>query len=234
MKKQEGKIFGDNSGRSCFTIRIINKNEITGLEKPVPHKGYALPAFRPGSTFDVVLSIQSTPEFSLEHLVALFELTAILGGFGKRSRRAMGGVKILKKSLDSQDESNQNDIDTAYILNLINLFSSYYQKNENTIINTYQGTMQQYPWIKEIEFRKKTNKNIPVLTSNVTNQLHGRQGYPNNLAHANGQSRFASPIIVSVLHNEDTPIITTMNTVPFNGSFKADSSLQTEFKNNIL
>lgn len=230
LKQQEGKIFGDNGGRSCFTIRIMNENKGQGQEKPV----YTLPAIKRGSTFDVVLSIQEIPEFSLKHLAALFELTAILGGLGKRSRRAMGGVKIVKKVIYGQPELPLNDIDSKYILNLIGLFSPHYQNRENTIFYVYQGAKLNYPWIKVIEIGEKSNKDITKITSDATNQLHGRQGYSNNIGHAKGQERFASPIIVSVFYDIYTPIITTMNTVPFKGNFNADSSLQTEFKKRIL
>lgn len=234
LKQQEGKIFGDNSGRSCFTIRIINKNEDQGQEKPVPHKGYTLPAIKSGSTFDIILTIQETPKFSYKHLAALFELTTILGGFGKRSRRAMGRVKILKKTIGLQAESAPSSIDATYILNLINCFSTHYQKNENTIFNAYQGTMQQYPWIKMIEIGENSNTEITKITSDATNQLHRRQGYANNLGHAKGKKRFASPIVVSVAHDRFRSIITTMNTVPTNDHFTADNDLQTEFKKKIL
>lgn len=234
LKKREGKIFGDNGRRSCFTIRIINKNEKQGQEKPVPHKGYPLTAIKSGSTFDVVLTIQETPEFSYKHLAALFELTAILGGLGKRSRRAMGGVKIVKKVIYGQPELPPNNIDSKYILNLIGFFSPHYQNRENTIFYVYQGAKLNYPWIKTIEIGEKSNKDITKITSDATNQLHGRQGYSNNIGHAKGQERFASPIIVSVFYDIYTPIIITMNTVPFKGNFNADSSLQTEFKKRIL
>lgn len=235
LKRREGKIFGDNGGRSCFTIRIINKNENQGQERPVPHKGYTLSAIRPESTFEVLLSIQETPEFSFNHLVALFELTAILGGFGKRSRRAMGGVKILKKTIGTQTESPQNNIDTTYILNLINLFSTHYQKKENTIFNVYQGAMQQYPWIKMIEIGENKGKNIPNHTSNVTHQQKNKYGqsYEPNLGHAfNG--RFASPIIVSTVNDNNTPIITTMNTIPDRSHGNLNVLIQNDFKQSIF
>lgn len=236
LKKREGKIFGDNSGRSCFTIRIINKNENHRQEKPVPHKNHTLPAISQESTFDIVLSIQESPGFSAKHLAALFELTTTLGGFGKRNRRAMGGVKILKKMIGGQVESTQDNIDTTYILNLINLFSPHYQKNQNTISHTYQGAMQQYPWIKQIDIGENRDKNIPNVTSEITHSLKGKYGksYELNLGYAFKGGRFASPIIVSVINEDNTPIVTTMNTVPSSGKFNVDASLQTEFKKKIL
>lgn len=235
LKKQEGKIFGDNNKRSCFTIRITNKNEHQGQEKPVPHKGYTLSAIKSGSTFEVVLTIQETPEFSCKHLAAIFELTTLLGGFGKRSRRAMGGVKILKRTIGSQTEPTQDSIHTAYILNLINLFSTHYQKKENTIFNIYQGTMQQYPWVKMIEIGENKGKNIPNHTSDVTHKQKEKYGqsYEPNLGHA-FKGRFASPIIVSVADDDKTPIITTMNTVPDRGHEDLNAFVQNDFKQSIF
>ncbi|MEZ4955197.1 MAG: type III-B CRISPR module RAMP protein Cmr1 [Saprospiraceae bacterium] len=230
----EGKIFGDNSHRSCFTIRIQNRNQIDFKTKPVPHKNYPLPAIKQGSTFDVVLSIQETPDFTANHLSALFELIVVLGGFGKRTRRAMGGVKITSKKLNDKEVA-VSELTIDYIAILIGNFNKHFQKHQNSLINTFQGTMQKYPWIKQIEIGEDKRRDVPSQTSDTTHTLKGkyRQAYEPNLGHA-FKGRFASPIIVSVIGNSNTPVITTLNTVPDRGHRDLDNFIQEDFKKNIL
>ena len=68
----EGKIFGDNSNRSCFSVRIQNRNQIDFETKPVPHKHYKIPAILQGSTFSVTLLVNEIPDFSATQVTALF------------------------------------------------------------------------------------------------------------------------------------------------------------------
>lgn len=235
LHDKEGRIFGDNANRSCFTIRIANRIVTTEQFKPVPHKDYKISAIQPESSFDVVLGLMGNRELSFDQLSALFELCAVLGGFGKRSRRAMGGFRILSKQQNGKEKVKVENLNVDYILNLIGCFSKNFQKNQNKIINIYQGTMQKFPWIKQIEVGEDKGRNIPVVTSNITHQLKGkyRQAYEPNLGHA-FRGRFASPVIVSVFKDEHIPIITTLNTVPDRGDRDLDTSIQNEFKRNIL
>lgn len=230
----EGRIFGNNSNRSCFTVRIQNRSQIDFKTKPVPHKHYQVPAIRQGSTFDVVLFVKGIPEFSANHTAALFELATILGGFGKRQRRAMGSVKINAKKI-YENEIAIPELTIDYLLELISHFNKHFQKHQNSIINVYQGTMQKYPWIKQIDIGSDRGHDIPLHTSNTTHILKGkfRRAYEPNLGHA-FKGRFASPVIVSVLGNSNIPVITTLNTIPDRGFRDLDASIQNEFKRNIL
>jgi CRISPR-associated protein Cmr1 len=177
--------------------------------------------------------IQEKTDFNVSHLNALFELTTILGGLGKRTRRAMGGVKIIAKKMNNK-EVLLPELTIDYIAELVGKFNKHFQKHQNSLINTFQGIMQKYPWIKQIEIGNDKGQNIQDTTSRTTNKLHGKSGYENNLGHAKGKNRCASPIIVSVLSNPSTPVITTLNTVPFSGNFTTDNNLQNDFKSNIL
>jgi len=235
LKKREGEIFGDNSSRSCFTIRITDRQINVGESIPVPHKRYKISSINKGSTFSVIFSIIESESFNIGKLKSLFEITTILGGYGKRSRRAMGSIKIMKVESEGRTLPYENHIDSTYVFNLLQKHSTHFQKREQSIFLAYQGTMQPYPWIRQIEFGNDSGKNIPNLTSKTTHDLHGKYGqsYEPNLGHAS-KGRFASPVIVSVYENENTPIITTLNTIPDRGQGNLDKFIQENFKKCIL
>jgi CRISPR-associated protein Cmr1 len=243
LKKREGQIFGGTDkgmGRSCFAIRLTSRHNIPIVQaKSVPHKGNTSASIQLETKFEITFSIMPFKGdgfvFGIEELKSLFELSAILGGYGKRSRRAMGCVKInsIKESIEvKQYEKN---IDNSSVLTLLQKHSPHYKVQGESIFLTYQGTMQPYPWIRQVQVGQESDKNIPNHTSNVTHRLHGEYGqsYEPNLGHAN-RGRFASPVIVSVYDNANTPIITTLNTVPDRGHRDLDRFIQDDFKNSIL
>lgn len=240
MHTLEGQIFGDNSQRSCFSIRVnAAKPDHNFQAKPVPHKNYTIGAIAPRTNFTVTLCWSHTPAFSFQKLCALFELTALLGGLGKRSRRAMGSFSIIEKVQDDQQQALQHTVKVDYIHSLIQLFSPHYQQQpggQPKIINTYQGTLPRYPWIKQIDIGQPKNTGaVPSITSNVTHHMKNKYGHPYevNLGHA-FRGRFASPVFVSVVENQQTPIITTLYTEPDRNHRLLDASIQQEFKKNIL
>lgn len=239
LRKREGAIFGDTSHRSCFTIHLINKKGINIRQStPVPHKSYALSAISANNVFEVKFML--TPihtneiEFGLNHLQSLFELVAILGGFGKRVRRGMGGFHVTAITTNGLLVPYDKKEDLTSIFILIKHHSKYYQQSDSAILLNYNGQMQPYPWINKIQIGNP-DQDITRKISDTTHRLKNRYGqqYEPNLGHAfNG--RFASPIYVSVLSDGETPIITSLNTVPERGKRDLDASIQDEFKNNIL
>jgi CRISPR-associated protein Cmr1 len=243
MKKREGEIFGGTDkgmGRSCFTVRLTNRQNITVVQaKSVPHKNNTSSSIQHGTRFDITFSILPFKGegfvFGLDELKSLFELTAILGGYGKRSRRAMGCVKINSTKEPIDVKQYEKTIDNSSVLSLLQKHSTHYKIQGESIFLSYQGTMQPYPWIRQIQIGEESDKNIPNHTSDVTHQLHGKYGqsYEPNLGHAN-RGRFASPVIVSVYDNANTPIITTLNAIPDRGDRDLDKFIQDDFKNNIL
>lgn len=237
LHRKEGLIFGNNAQRSCFSIRVTGSRFTATDAKPVPHKDYPLPAIPTNTRFEVSLCWSENPTFSFDNLCTLFELTALLGGLGKRSRRAMGGFAITAKVSDGQIMPLHTDISTSYLHGLLKQFSPHFQllAEKSTIINTYQGVVAKYPWIKQVEIGASRNRSVPNHTSSVTHQLkikHG-QAYEPNLGHA-FKGRFASPVFVSVVMNANTPIITSLHTEPDKGHSLLDTSIQNEFKQSIL
>jgi len=92
LHRQEGEIFGNTEGRSSFSIRIKPKILTSKSQNALPHrpKPVNLNGFKENQTFEVTISGQN-----LELIKNLFILATTLGGFGQRSRRGFGSVKIV-------------------------------------------------------------------------------------------------------------------------------------------
>jgi hypothetical protein len=212
-----------------------------GRENMVPHKSPPMPkpAFNAGNQFKVIFQIMpvtlnAQKTFGLEELKSLFELFVILGDIGKRSRRAMGACKILSSEENGKVTTVNAPIDLNHIHGLLKKHTPNYSITNNKLVMIYGGSMQYYPWIKQIQIGKPKDKPIQVVTSYATNALHGKykQQYEPNLGHA-FKGRFASPIYVSAI-DKTTAIITTLNTIPDRNSGDVDTFIQEEFKNKIL
>jgi len=241
LRKQEGEIFGDNNNRSKFTL-FTNELRITkGQSKPTPHRSFQIPCMTVGSTFEVVLRLPvETLQWDLGKCKALFELTCILGDFGKRARRGMGSVHITNckitsshpKWLDFQWE--QTPVTISRIHNLLQTFSSFYTIRNNAIYHQFSGSMQYYPWIRQIELGKP-NANLLMRISDTTHNIKASSTltYEASLGHAKG-GRFASPIYVTAIKGSLRPLITTLNTVPDRPQNHISGQLQERFKQNIL
>jgi CRISPR-associated protein Cmr1 len=234
LKRLEGEIFGDTSRRSRFSISVIPKNIELGKQKPVAHKRYVFPCMMPQSTFEVTFRIPNKDEtkWGMEKCSNLFELVTILGGFGKRVRRGMGCVDIVKCS---NENWRKQDNSLEHIYNLIKTFSNHYTLRDNSIYINFSGGMQYYPWIRQIELGEH-NPNILEDISDTTHSLHANNNqrvYEASLGHAKG-GRFASPIYVSVAKGSTKPVITTLNPIPDRSGRDISSRLQDEFKDRIL
>ncbi|PSJ75862.1 type III-B CRISPR module RAMP protein Cmr1 [Sphingobacteriales bacterium UPWRP_1] len=234
LKKQEGEIFGDNNNRSKFTLLLKELKLIKGESAPIPHKGYKLPCFMPSSTFEVTLTVPvALLYWNIEKCKALFELTCILGDLGKRARRGMGSISIVKSKEGNNDEQQAPKININYIFSLIRQFTPHYSIANNTIRINFSGSMQYYPWIKQVQIGQPSDKLLMTI-SQTTHNLKAKNSfvYEASLGHAKG-GRFASPVYVSVLKGS-VPIITTLNTIPDRQSKDISLRLQDDFKNAIL
>ncbi len=240
LKKQEGEIFGDNNNRSKFTLFIKEVNLIPDNAAPTPHRGYTMPCIKEGSTFEVILNIPvETKQWNIEKCKALFELTCILGDFGKRARRGMGSVHITNCEITnnhskSDSQWKQTPVTIPHIHRLLQTFSSFYTLRNGAIYHSYSGSMQYYPWIKQIQLGEP-NANLLMTISQTTHNIKGANSfqYEASLGHAKG-GRFASPVYVSVVKGSLKPIITSLNTIPDRNSRDISLRLQEDFKNAIL
>lgn len=249
LKTLEGEIFGgteDAMGRSKVIIRIDEHSQTEANLKInndallVPHKPFMkAKAIVPKQEFKIILGLtRKVDSFDIDKLANLFWLTCTLGGFGKRTRRGMGSVKIKSYQIDNQKIINQ-EINNQEILKALQKVTNdeLFLIQNNMIISDFRK-YNAYPYIKSIEIGR-TNSQVLEKISNTTHQVHQNSNYnvyEASLGYAS-RGRFASPIYVSTVQTEEgsKPIVTTLNTVTERERQNMVSpQLQTEFKNNIL
>jgi CRISPR-associated protein Cmr1 len=239
LKDLEGQIFGNTEKRASFAIRVLMSESTIfkmGEEKPVPHKNYTIPAIQK-TEFKVIISLISEKNIKISQLRSLFEIFCLLGGLGKRVRRGMGSLRILNYQVEKEPVQLYSNLITLNdILKLINQYSPYYSISNGIIRMSYSGRMSYYGWIKQIQIGKpKIQQKVITIVSDTTHRFHQKYGfrYEPNLGHAY-KGRFASPIYVSVINDDKTPIITTLNTIPDRAIGELDGFMQDSFKNTIL
>lgn len=249
LKRMEGEIFGgtgDNSSRSKVLIRVSQENQLHAERSElVPHKSIQQQAFSIGQEFKVHLSLvgnesdeKEQVKFELGDLKALFGITCILGGLGKRARRGMGSINIL--NAESKKTKFQNvfpaEINLKYILDLISKFSPFYVLANDSINFTYSGRSERYGFIKQIQLGegKETTRLLRTI-SNATHEVKQRSGYAYDPSMGYAfDGRYASPIYVSIIKGSARPIITTLNTAPEKNENQDSQLIQEDFKNRIL
>ena len=103
LKREEAKIFGSSDGddgRAKFRLVIKNRNLTNGMSPLLPRKEkQPAECLNAKSTFNMKLSGRNTS--IMEKARKVLELSAILGGLGRRSRRGSGSYFI----------EDENDVD---------------------------------------------------------------------------------------------------------------------------
>ena len=232
LKKREGEIFGDNNHKSKFTLFVKELNLKIGKAAPTPHRSFEISCIKEGSTFQVTLNIPvETPQWNMEKCKLLFELTCILGDFGKRARRGMGSVDIIACS---DPKWEKKTITITHIHQLLQAFNPFYVLRNGAIYHSYSGSMQYYPWIRQIQLGEPKS-NLLMDISRTTHNVKALSSatYEASLGHAKG-GRFASPVYVTVVKGSLRPLITSLNTIPDREGQYISLRLQDEFKNSIL
>lgn len=230
LKQRETEIFGGTERRSKFIIQVPNKELQFSEVKLVPHhhKSFKPPAFKIGQTFTVHLGVADNQNFNAEQLKALFILVCTLGGFGKRTRRGMGSIRL--KEIDKVAFSCTTLKEIFNHLEKIN--KGKFRLDQEGLILSNFGQPENYPYIKQIQLGSRTVDLMKISTA--THDFKGTKNYEPSLGYAGKDGRFASPIYASMIlvGNELRPIITTLNAVPDKGH--PDPKLQEEFRNAIL
>jgi CRISPR-associated protein Cmr1 len=221
LRTQEAEIFGrggDKARRSCLIIKTTHPEWDKNFRAELlPHKKQgSTKAFNPKTpqSFQVNLSLTRLFEdFDINRLEALFVLTFALGGFGKRSRRGFGSVRIVKKN----DVMFQMPCDLSAILEYVLKFNRDYRydsQNDRILLvkpDLLNGKYQKvYPYIEEIRIGNDYNSGFE-LVERIGESSHA---YQTNL---NGcpSPRFASPTYVSTLKDKTDktqyyPVITSL------------------------
>jgi CRISPR-associated protein Cmr1 len=158
----------------------------------------------------------------------VFFLSTILGGFGKRSRRGFGSIKIIEPK-ELNFENFQKEELLRKILETLNQIDNHYEIRSSKIVNRKLGG--NYPWIKEIEIGKEHN-DWKTLLEKIGKATHKHK----DPSLGNSSPRMASPIYVSVVKLKDGyyPIVTTLNSYfPQNyGGWNLNK--QNDFKREVL
>jgi CRISPR-associated protein Cmr1 len=136
LKKQEDEIFGNTEKKSSFSINLSNIALKKELKNPIPHKkkgdkGYHQKnAFIENQTFQVIFRGKN-----LELISNIFKLSTLLGGFGQRSRRGFGSIRI------KGDDTLVSIEEIEKLIKSINLKFEYNHRNKSK--------NEQYPYIKK-------------------------------------------------------------------------------------
>lgn len=253
LKKTEAGIFGGTGkgeGKSTFGIRM---NCIGPLRlkkyQLLPHhsgdgncfcvaandgrcrKGMKRTAISPGQEFSVEFT-SIRPHLALEQLKALFILTSILGGLGKRSRRGFGSFAV--NAIDGLKLNRE--VNLEYVFELLEFLApGKYRLGQNTIVLN-SACRGKYPFIKEIAIGRRYGsaeellKAIGSASHDYDEDCLGFVGAGEIKGH-----RLASPVCVSVICGDAgfRPVITTLHTES-DIILRGDMKVQQDFKVAIL
>jgi CRISPR-associated protein Cmr1 len=261
LKKQEALIFGGTEPAQRSRVIVVRKqnfkNEAIGKEFMLPHKPEKRlkseqNAFMPNNDFVLELKLTQDKIFyenqgikveimNETKLINLFVITCCLGGFGRRSRRGFGSVRVKNLTINGVKKENFKMPKTLQeIYSYLN--TSHFIMNANDISTSFE---QPYPCIQKIEISNKvasvlkiaetTHKIKGIDDKNAQEDEKYKKQYP--FALGNG-GRFASPIYVNLLKvdKETKAIITTLNTIPKEGWTlnPKGEKLQNNFKAELL
>ena len=222
LREKEAEIFGDKQKKSSFRMKIYRKNlndkdfklllykdEIEAeIKKENPtikekdleqklkkYKKTKSKGFNPNQTFEI--------EFigkNLEVVENIFILSTILGGFGQRSRRGFGSIKI--------NNINNEVFNFTYskeeIIKLIKKINPEFTTNDNDENFKSKG---KYPYIKSITIVENSYIDYNILTRKIGLATHKFACF------GSANPRLASPVYVTINKNDNQyfPIIISLN-----------------------
>ena len=211
LHEKENQLLGSTSNFSSFRIKVLNhinmKNDV-GKEELLPHKNNSFRgnAIKQGFKFKLELSSKSE---KLDKIADIFELSLLLGGIGKRSRRGFGSI--------ANTDWKFNDVNDLmdYILNILNNYSSktYSIDKEKKFISVKKGGIFSktpsfnYPTIEEIHIGSERNSYDDLLCK-IGKATHDHC----NSALGSGSPRTASPVYITInkINDKYYPVITKL------------------------
>jgi CRISPR-associated protein Cmr1 len=233
LREKEGEIFGDTKQRSKVLIKVIEDIDPHVISTPLlPHRtevnrNATTTAFSQGSQFKIKLTTTSSSAISAEQLKSLFVLTCTLGGLGKRSRRGFGSITVTE--INSKAYKSPTTVQALFgcIEEVVpKRFQIVNNHIESKTVN--KETRDEYPklWKIEIGVSSKTTREIGDATHRTKRDLENEKDYGKSLG--SGSPRFASPVYISVMQNEN-PVISTLKK-----ESRVDFELQETLKHKIL
>lgn len=239
--------------KSALILQVRDEAYATTLDL-IPHKrdiGRNSPtsSYGPGERFEIIFRLRNNEFSTMEKLEALLQLSALLGGIGRRTRRGMGVFTVMDpenhRELQSTEEAMEEIQKQIQKLNP-DVFAWDKAKQSISPLAPYS---QPYPFIKQIQIGHTPWSNLDKLLLHIgecTSVLHGqykRKGEENSYQKAlgAGRPRFASPVYVSVLKisKQFHPIITQLHAKPPNNDYlnrarTFPNTIRTSFINRVL
>lgn len=208
LRKRESQIFGSSDekiGGSKFSLRVSTTVPATEKFSPVPHsstKTFKFIGIAPGHKFDILLTSKNdTDEFG-----NILEITLLLGGLGRRSRRGFGSVHCNQWHYKNSQELQKS------------IFNKILQVNkdfsiQNGIIKRLSKIDATYPYIKEISFgQEEKDRDSLLIKIGQSSHKHNDPALGFAGKHNNNIIRMASPVYVHIakVENGFVPVITTL------------------------
>lgn len=212
LRKEEAEIFGssdENYGKSKFSIKVIFENINRDKFRPLPHsktKTFVFDAIKPKQKFSIVIITRKDDQIQLYENI--LNLTLLLGGLGKRSRRGFGSIVCSNWKFNNKEEVLQ------YMLEKLNFIQNEFEIENNKddiYIVRRSNSVGNYPFIKEIRLGKIEETTSDKLLKKIGEETH-KYSDP-SLGYVGGDIRMASPVYVSVvkINNNLVPVITILN-----------------------
>jgi len=227
LLKEEARLFGSSNsktgGKSKFGLRFVNSQLNIDRVSLLPHqkdKKAQAQAFKPGQKFTAILFSVREVELYQD----ILEISLLLGGLGKRSRRGFGSLHYSKWNFKNKSEL-QN-----YLLQKLNRLADDSFEAAGSLIKRKSLPDADYPFIKEVSFGHPATT-VENLLVNIGNASHIHR----DNALGCFKPRMASPVYVSVvkLEGEFIPVITMLNS-KFPRDFKNyNLTKQDEFKKSL-
>lgn len=155
LREEEGRRFGSagdqGGGRSPVQLRIPSRNLRTDAYEPVPTHNFRQTGFRPGQQFDLVVTVEAQAADVREEIEATLRLMILLGGFGNRSRRGFGSLRLV--GVDGTAHETPEDPLGEVAVQLDRLGAAF-ERDGRTLSYTGRyagGNGPEYPWVRRIE-----------------------------------------------------------------------------------
>ncbi len=253
LRDVESSIFGgtsESSGKSKFSIRVKKGSLNIQEYKPLPHhtgdekcpylptcsgkgrkkgicvKGFKLSSIYVNSSFDIIFKPQK--ELIQEFVTKVFEISIILGGFGKRSRRGFGSISCSNFKYNSLGEVIKF---LTHAMNFLGGWDTF--ETNNLTIKRKNKVELKYPWIEEVLFNPNQFNSFDELLKKVGKVTHEYADYD---IIGSGKRRFASPVYVSTIKLEESYyiVVTKLHAYPRFSMTQNDSDTIDKFVNDIL
>lgn len=222
LYEQAVNIFGGTSGdsgkQSSFFLRVLHELDEDDFTRfnLLPHKQYGKSpknGIRPGSEFIIKIVEQRSTGTDL---YALLWLAGVLGGIGQRSRRGFGN--FIPASEWTEVPATLQDVE-KYLLRVRPDLTLHYDLDRYRLnVQFPEQKLLSIPYIKYIEQGSYCDDpvNLTTIVGRQTHEFKQLGGPIYDASMGSGRPRLASPVWVSILHDDDPidvrPLVTTLNT----------------------